>query len=681
MKKLLALLLALVMVLGVLAGCNKTPADTTPSDTKPAADNTKPTDTKPEEKPLSQIWSEAKDVTEIPDWEGDTLTMVCWWQAYSPNGGGLSKQESTDKIVLKEIKRITGCEFSYEESFMNDEKSVDDMIAKMVATNYFPDVIDQGAEISLNELAANGYLWDVSELMPKYAPTYWKLNGPENPLYAAHYQKQIDTYGGIFIFANDNNAGKTVYQLGTYFPDQYPEYVNFFTEQEVTNGGYARKAQADRRYVYVRQDILDQLFPGCNSNASWRAIVEERPLEPADYLDIPLDSLADFEKMLYDIKAILDKEGDPSVYTFYTHNGTDNWSFFIQHRQIWGTNSDYVGYYDIDKGTIVKALEQDWYKEIVAMANKWIRDGICSPEAVIDSHDQCKEKIANSKYAVVQWDFGPTYCGNPDPDAYRRVYMRWDCSDVAKDNCLHTESIYPTYLPRASALCKGGNLDTEEKVAQFLMSLEFLTTRAAKLLATYGTPDLGFYEENEDGTISITGELKGMIASGSPAATSQKFYRKHGFGSWGSVNYGWPGYLPVGAFQDNAYIRDNYKDIAPATVSFPSLEAEFPAEYTQIEGLTLKIGLNACLSGYFLNDVEGFKNFWAARTQWEEMMTKAMVAPSEAEFETAYQALLDFIVEMGWDDATTQEMNKMLLETQGLAEQLKAAGLPVPEGY
>ena len=58
------------------------------------------------------------------------------------------------------------------------------------------------------------------------------------------------------------------------------------------------------------------------------------------------------------------------------------------------------------------------------------------------------------------------------------------------------------------------------------------------------------------------------------------------------------------------------------------------------------------------NGNEGMDNWWYARMDWEAYMTKAELAQSDEEFETRYQEMLDYIAEVGFDDAALEQFNK-----------------------
>ena len=645
MKKILALALAMVMVLGVLAGCNKAPAETTGAseDTKASADTKTPAgDTT--NTPADNVWYTANDVTEVPDYAGDPLTVEVWYYAYSPNAGGstFDKATSGTHVVNEELKRITGVEIS-QDSFYNNEATAQEMVAKMVASEDFPDVIHTGKQV-YQELAKAGYLWDLQDLInPENTPILYSMIGPDNPVYGNVWNDTIENDGGLFIFEPGVIQG-TATKIGDQYPEEYPMWALTDEQKMHMNIG---SVDYDKGYVYVKQEYLDQLFPGCHTTASWQALLEEKgELTQEDILDIPINSNADFEKMLYDIKAIIDEDGS-SKYVWASRNGTDNWSFNCQHSFVWGHQTNYTSYFDLAAGEIKKSLEQDFWKEQLKQINKWYRDGILDPEAYIYTFEQYKEHVANNEYAVVMYDFNPTACGHPNQDeVYRKVFLNY--SATANKDILVSMFAPSLSMYNCLSLVKGGNLDTEEKVVQFLRYIEFQLTEAGSKLKNFGTPELGLYTEAEDGTIVAAGELaaiEGEWSNANPAALElQKKY-----GLCGSDAF--PRACLASTWLTHSWQAIDTRPLSLNTYTNPTVM--FPAED--------RLGSNGCAvhTDVALNyGNDGMDDWWNARTDWESYMTKVELAQSDEEFEQRYQEMLDHIAEVGFDDEALAQFNK-----------------------
>ena len=111
-KKLLALTLALVMLLGVLAGCNNDkPVETQPKETKPA--ETKPAETKPAETESKEIALDAFAGTKLKG-------LIVKYSRDESNG-------PDDKAVLQKAEAALGIDIEWtivEDSVYKDQRSI-----------------------------------------------------------------------------------------------------------------------------------------------------------------------------------------------------------------------------------------------------------------------------------------------------------------------------------------------------------------------------------------------------------------------------------------------------------------------------------------------------------------------------------------------------------------------------
>ena len=652
MKKTLSLILALIIVLSILSGCSKAPAETTgAADTKPVettAPTTAPTETTAPPDPEA-IWYTANDVTEIPDYEGDPLRVgvyyYCYYSGNIPFDYG--EEATVEHVVNKELQRITGVEIFEEEGY-NNFPSWEERAAEMIATKELPDVIYPSLNVMFDtpfhmKLADAGLLWDLQDLInEENTPILYSMIGPDNPLYGKVWNDAIEQDGGIYVFEPGFSLSAAV-KLGEMYPEEYPMLTLTDTQRKQMKIG---ASESDKQFVYVKQEYLDQLFPGCHSNASWQALLDEKgELTQEDILDIPINSNADFEKLLYDIKAIIDADGS-SKYVWASRDGTDsNETLYNSCSFIWSHQTNFTSYFDLADGVIKKSLEQDFWKDIVKQVNKWYRDGILDPEAYGYTYDDYRNHVAQDEYAVLMWPFNPTLCGHPDPDnTYRRVFLNYSATSN-KDLLV---GAFPVQMNRSNtiSLSKGGAFDTEEKVIQFLKYIEFQLTEAGSKLLSFGTPDLGLYTETEDGTIVAAGELAACNDNWSgkyPDNESEALMKKYGLCGRtmpATICNSWP-------------MHDwNAIDTRPLKLEvFLTPTIMFPAE--------TRLGASGCVFNNMLtmNDDPDLFNWWYY-SGWQKYMDKAERAASDEEFEQRYQEMLDYIAESGFDDEALARYNE-----------------------
>ena len=79
---------------------------------------------------------------------------------------------------------------------------------------------------------------------------------------------------------------------------------------------------------------------------------------------------------------------------------------------------------------------------------------------------------------------------------------------------------------------------------------------------------------------------------------------------------------------------------------------------------TTRIGKSADIySTDFTSNIPATKKFWSARQGFESAMVKIFASADDAEFETNYQALLDYSQKNGLTDETLEECNKFYSQT------------------
>lgn len=155
MKKLICALLALVMVLGLLAGCNtEKPVETKPQESKPA--ETKPAETKPAETtPAPTEWNEE---TYLPFGNGETLTI-------GTQQASVVEDYNTSPMTLW-LEEVTGVNLEFV-FFPGDAGEKQQKFGLMVAGGEkLPDIMMNGVELSnqmFKEYGEDGYFVDLKD--------------------------------------------------------------------------------------------------------------------------------------------------------------------------------------------------------------------------------------------------------------------------------------------------------------------------------------------------------------------------------------------------------------------------------------------------------------------------------------------------------------------------------------
>lgn len=152
-KKLLALTLALVMILGVLAGCNNDkPVETKPQETKPA--ETKPAETKPAETESKEIALDAFAGTKLKG-------LIVKYSRDESNG-------PDDKAILQEAEAALGIDIEWtivEDSVYKDQRSI--ILASGDLPDFMLGMMDNNTLVSNADMFMN-LLED--DMLQTYAP-------------------------------------------------------------------------------------------------------------------------------------------------------------------------------------------------------------------------------------------------------------------------------------------------------------------------------------------------------------------------------------------------------------------------------------------------------------------------------------------------------------------------------
>lgn len=566
-----------------------------------------------------------RDSEDMPDWTGEKLKLVKWTDASSPNSTASKTTVIKNNPILDEVERITGVSYDTDNCFDNAGNSYDATIAKIIATKTFPD-IGEGIP-SVHQLINEDLLWDISEYIKEYAPTVYRLFGPDSKTaYGDMWKNQIEKYGGIYELAFGRGGLRDMVELdGAY--DLTEEQIN-----SVDGNGYSLYP-----CFYMRDDILKQLYPEAHTVEELENIYRERgAFTEEEILDVPIDSPEDFVALLYKIRDLHLMDGNAQVYPMFTHTGSDNWPVLVQLGAMFGysttpssANVNYFSYYDKKDNMVKATFKQPWFKDILKLYNQLIRDGVASDEALIDTNTLFREKLLNGRYVITYGNGSATIPqkGELNGDfAYRRVYGRYQ---VNTDDYLFTDADYTSW--NRLTFFKP-SLD-ERELIQVLRMLEFLATNAGQKLMYWGTKSQGLYTEDEAGVLQYKDTtVRDQMLNPSKGADS---INQYGLGDY------WP--LPIKIRAASCY------DPRLFYTKSENYETKFDAAL--IARHTLVKSNAPCI--YSSDAIERFdvaNKFWEARQGFEDALLKTFAAASDEEFEKLYRNVVEYAERYGLTD-------------------------------
>lgn len=623
-NKILALLLAGTMLAGCLTGCgndSQVNSQGKESSSETSAVGSSQSKENVEEQGINYIdFNQYKNSEEMPDWDGETLELVFWSGANSPGGAGVVAPENP--VVENEITRVTGVAIDYENSFDNAGNSFDATIGKIIASNEWPDMAVGLPD--MDGLIDMGALYRLDELVQEYAPTVYKIWGPESATYGGEWKRQMETYGGVYSISISAYQASIKETANEGYYDLSDLQLMSAVAAPTTNYGCFK----------IREDVLLKLYPDALTTeeleakkASGQSFTEE------EIFDIPIETTDDFIQFLYDVKEIVDDMGDPNVAVTYSHEGTDNWPPLVTICKLLGYQGDYFTYYDMEDKTVKYTFKEAWFKDILKAFNQLVRDDVASQESLIDSNAIFKEKMNNGQYIIVNQNQVPANCEIP----YRTVWVKYAVS----------EDKYPNFGTDYASANRWSfftaNL-SEEQLIQVLRMFEFQVSDPGQKLGAYGLSEN--YIDNGDGTIKWNAELEARYLNGEHRAIGKEY----GIGLWGygGVNLPAPAankYAPTLMYTGNITLGKVYHPgwLYPATINGGSAP-------------------NIYASG-FTTAVEGVGTFWESRNAFETELQKVFAAADDAAFEAQYEAMVKFAEEKGLTDETLVEINTYYGET------------------
>jgi len=664
LSRIFALVLALLMV---FTACNKAPVeDTTPKET-----DKKPAETQaPVATPYWELLDSVDDTSDLPDWEGDVLEVKIW------NAGGTSQVigdiAATD-VVYKEIERVTGIRFNAEESYDNGGNTVDAKLPMVIASNDLPTIImGYNIDKQFNELYDNGYLADLTKYYEDGSLDQLLKYFPLEEMAGPVYTKATASDGAKYLipYATGLAAVANVFNATGYYPDAY-DPAHFSTYGSVPNSATAKTTD---NAIFVREDILQALLPNTLTIEELHNIyLENGRFTKEQIFDTGMKSSDDFWSFLYDIKELiatgeyLDSNGNPMEVMAGPHTETDNWAWMtILPGLVDGIpgGTDYFVSADrtaTDGNLLEYAFSSDYYTGLMKDLNGLVRDDVIAQNSLLDNGAAFTQKCMASHYAVLYGaQFIPYY---NEIEGYRPIWIETDYNADFGGFSTY-DFIYYYGIFKADL--------SDEQLDQLVHCINYLNSDVGINNFFYGPETAGLFTVDADGNRTYsTAVLENRFMKGEANGIDKQYGLLDNYATD-------PGFrlVPKGIgtyLLDPGYIRaaEKGRDERYATACRYFNPGTLNG-YTLGEHATyVKSGCEAY--GALAQQIDGMKQFWSARTGFENQIKKVIVAESDAEFEKQYNELLSYTLENGLTDETLKAFNDLWVATN--EQQLKEAGL------
>ncbi len=635
-KKMLALTLALFLSLGMLQGCGNSAeeggAQATSSPSQSAGSGG---DISAE---LTALYDTVSDTSDLPDWTGSGLKLSVW---FGHGTGSANRYSASDDVLTPEIKRLFGIEFDDANSFDNGGQDLSSKLAILAATNDWPAL---GVHVMNKDLIESGKLYDLSELLPKYAPHYYAMMQKIAPRQAVSgYNNSGKIYSVDFL-------ENTVTNMQLLYPDLDLERYKFVAVPQDRLGINTQ--------LYVRDDILKLAYPEAKTQAEIQELyVKNGTFTREDIYDVPVTSKEEALAFFYRIKEVIDankitEDGKP-VYTTYAFSGQDNWALLSSlNTGINGLpNVNYFTYFNVAEKKMKLLFKESFFKDDLLAYNKFVRDGVASEASLIENNEIFRNKLDNGEYAV-------SYAWNqPDasklkamnkPYQYRKVYF-----DIPQNTSLALNVKEETDLVgKGISIFK--DAVKEEELPRILNFLDLMYTEAGCNLLMWGPRSAGLFEES-DGTRKFTNkELEDFMVYGVQNDADTK-YNLGAFKAWPALEIG----ILQGGIRNPKYVYDLTKAVRnPETASTFFQSGLLDQQIYSKENVMKTPNIWS-----YTNEIDKLKQFWDVRgTGFEPLLTRVLAAKTDAEFDDYYQKVVEFADANGLTDDSVAQIDALLKE-------------------
>ncbi len=642
---------SVVFLLTLFSGCGGKQTDGSGETTAPKETTVPKTGeqmtTKAEDKNYWEMLDSVEDSSDLPDWKGKQLKLSVW---FGHGAGGGERPNSTQDVVTPEIKRVTGVELDREESFDNGGNSVEVKMGMLAAANEWPDLIQTSGPMLIRDLIDAGKLYDLTELLPKYAPNLMKL---------ANLDEYPSTYD-LICAKEGATASDPIYFVPVRFSSGFMG-LQYQKDPDFDELRWNRIAPpipiTDWPRIHVRDDLLKKLYPNAKSQDEIEALYEKNgKFTKEEIFDVPIKSTADFIQFMRDMKALIDREGIKEdgrpVEVIHGAAGTDNWAlmatFFSMTYGMPRVN--YFTYFDKIQGKVVRTIDQPWFKDAVHDYQRLVVEGVVSPESLLDNSAIFNEKLHNGHYAIVLPMFKPNETTLKESGKNYRYRMLWPDVPMKLDQVAVLGAPEGVYSP--IGIFKDSV--KEEDLPQILRYMDYRATEIGNKVSFWGPRSAGLFTETNGKRVYTDKELEENMVYRKD--NSRNLYYNL-YNTSLPINEAWPGMWigPQVSIHHPRYTYDNYRRTGTDADSYFQ-----PAMLPGYDTLEYIVRVKRQQNLYNFSDQ--WKIFGAGRDAFEKALTAPLAARNDAQFEQLWQELKKVTEQIGLDESMMAETNKIFFE-------------------
>ncbi|MDR1638879.1 MAG: extracellular solute-binding protein [Clostridiales bacterium] len=651
MKRTLAILLALAMLLSLASACGAKESPATAPPAAPAATakteaSQAPAAPAATEEPAApaayyDLLDSVEDSSDLPDWTGKQLKLKAW---YAHGSGEASRSTASKDVVAPEIKRITGVEIDADTSFDNGGQSVAIKLGMLNAGKDWPDIafVSDSGMSDFKDLFEAGIAYDLTGYLDELAP---------------NLQKRIpfDMFPEALNMATCYNLDGKIYslpmQLGN--PERSIQKLNpDFVAPNAQNGADGAPI------IMIRDDILKALYPNAKSADEIEALYEQKGrFSREEIYDVPIKTKEDIIKLFYDVKALIDEKsltenGKPVLVT-YAFGGQDNWYTFgglLPALNRITTQVNYFTYFDPAANSMKFMFQEDYFKDTTKLFNQLVRDDIMDKNSLLENNASHVEKLNNGQYAI-------TYVESADESVLRDGGKTYRYRPIWIDSPLQTDKflmpLSPIKTGYAAVIFK--DKVKEEDLPQVIRYLDFLISEVGEKMYTWGPKSAGLFDEVDGKRIFKDKALESNMVYGEENGKSLEYNLTNNWlGSSSAMGNGWPYYptymwggsdlVPFFSYERETTAADGKNFFDPGNL--PGLS------YNE---LGTPVAKDHQIWSFF--GMENVDKFWNGRDAFEKALTKTMAASSDEQFEQLFAQFLDIATSNGATPEVLKEID------------------------
>ena len=586
------------------------------------------------------------DTSDLPDWQGKQFNLTYW------NGQGTgyaSRPKASNDVVFPEVARVTGVSVDPDKAFDNAGVDRESKLAILAATNDWPEI---GTNVEIIDLVSHDKLWDLTDLIPIYAPHIYEMKQKINPLSEGAKGGFLDT--GRYYSINMGYHGDTVVAQELVHPEM--DYNKFAW----INVPLARLGTQSE--IYIRDDILKLLYPEARTATEIEQLyLQKGRIDREDLYDIPVKTQEQAIQFFYDVKRIIDEnhieENGRPVYSTYIFSGQDNDALLgklsMSFRGL--PQAQYFTYFNIQTKHLTTLMYEDWFKEDVRTFKNFVRDGVAPQSCLIESNDIFINRMNNGEYAVTHSHFRPNEAILKEAGKeyrYRPVFF-----DIAQDTSF--------LLNVQDRINSTDNISifkdkvAEEDLPQLLMWLDYMATDAGMKLTYWGPRSAGLFEETPEGRRYTNKEVEDYMINGVQNDANIKYNLLSG-GQTGA----WPPIPFFGLSTGGIWIPKYVYDMS----SMPREGGQAWQFFASGLFDQQKVGKYQLISKTaryfdFIDEVPEMKQFREVKgSGFEPLLTKALAAESDESFDILFEEALQFARDNGFTEETFRKCEKVLQE-------------------